>query len=189
MRYREIGSSQLLQRKEHPPGHSVLTVSTLRQLWESATILSVSLNTLDPTRLSSHAYTAYLGRGVQQAEEKQPACLRSGELERQSWTAHGLRQLWQTEKQSKLPAVPVPHYSFFPSCLCLQAGNVTDTRLCLGEKDLRKLTRGNDLPVFMASRTIMQTLYFFKQLVRLNFYIQIHIYLELMATYRIREGP
>lgn len=125
MRYREIGSSQLLQRKEHPPGHSVLTVSTLRQLWESATILSVSLNTLDPTRLSSHAYTAYLGRGVQQAEEKQPACLRSGELERQSWTAHGLRQLWQTEKQSKLPAVPVPHYSFFPSCLCLQAGNVT----------------------------------------------------------------
>ena len=55
-------------------------------LWERAAILSVSLNTLESTRLSSYAYSAYLGRRVAASRD-------NSRVGRWNWTAHGLRQL------------------------------------------------------------------------------------------------
>lgn len=46
-------------------------------------MLSVSLNTLDPTRLSSHAYTAYLGRGSA-ASRGETACLSENKIVREA---------------------------------------------------------------------------------------------------------
>lgn len=89
------------------------------------------------------------------------------------------------KSRAKPPAMLAPHYSFFSSCLCLQAGKVTDPAPLFWWGRPEKTEHRNQfsrygLPYDHASKHCI----FFKQCLYLTFYIQVH---NLMATYSIRE--